>query len=65
MCSVLVKLEQHTAASKASKNGKGIAIDWTSEVKQTAYACKQCTENNLDGDICFLCKEHFNQFHNC
>ena len=61
-----LKLEQHAAASKASsKNGKGIAIDWTSGVKRTAYACKQCTENNLDGDICFLCKEHFNQFHNC
>ena len=40
-----------------------VPINWSEGVKRTKYACKECSEHNADGDICFLCKEHFSQFH--
>ena len=41
----------------------GEVVQWQHEIKRTSHICLKCTENSPNGTTCFLCKEHFDAFH--
>ena len=41
----------------------GEEVIWDREVKRTATICSICSDASLAGDTCFLCRDHFDTFH--
>ena len=41
----------------------GADVDWDREVKRTMKICKFCAANSKSSDAAYLCKEHFEIFH--
>ena len=54
MCSAVYKDKK--------REGKKVK-SFEEERKRTLLHCSYCTLTGFDNDVCFLCKEHFNEFH--
>ena len=64
----LKKIEEKTLISRNSlwrdKKKKNDKIgDIRKETKRTWLHCQYCSLNSPAGDVCFLCKEHFDLYH--
>ena len=47
----------------SKKKAEGEALQWDKFVKRTKMVCGYCSENSGKQIPCYLCKEHFDTFH--